>query len=262
MATAGQTRNLRHAAEAARDLVRRVGVVVRDLQGRVKTRDKGSGLGPVTEADFEAERLLIEGLDARCPGDAILREATRQPAAPDAEWLWCVDPLDGTRAYSQGLPEYAVMGGRLHRGAPAAGAIALPGEDKTFWGWAEGVALSDDERPIRLAPLHDPAEAVAVHTRSRVGPGLKRALEQLGIQQTIAAGSVGYKVAQILQANNLRSLTVVHMEVPCCSGLTRVAREAIVRSGKPMRFKDETVSLKGDVIRTEMTSVEPVAGSA
>ncbi len=59
------------------------------------------------------------------------------------------------------------------------------------------------------------------------------------------------KLTQILQANNLRSLTVVHMEVPCCSGLTHVARTAIARSGKPLSFEDVTISLRGSVLRTE-----------
>ncbi len=63
------------------------------------------------------------------------------------------------------------------------------------------------------------------------------------------------KLAQILQANNLRSLTVVHMEVPCCSGLTRVAREAIALSSRPMSFDDVTVSLRGEVLRSEMVEV-------
>jgi Pyruvate/2-oxoacid:ferredoxin oxidoreductase delta subunit len=62
------------------------------------------------------------------------------------------------------------------------------------------------------------------------------------------------KLAQILQANNLQGLTVVHMEVPCCSGLTHVARQAIARSGKPVSFQDVTVSLRGEVIRTEVVS--------
>ena len=59
------------------------------------------------------------------------------------------------------------------------------------------------------------------------------------------------KVAAILQANKLRSLTVVHMEVPCCSGLTHIAREAIARSGVKMPFEDVTVDLKGNVTKTE-----------
>ncbi len=59
------------------------------------------------------------------------------------------------------------------------------------------------------------------------------------------------KVAAILQENKLRSLTVVHMEVPCCFGLTRIACEAIARSGVKMPFEDITVDLKGKVIKTE-----------
>jgi Fe-S-cluster-containing hydrogenase component 2 len=69
------------------------------------------------------------------------------------------------------------------------------------------------------------------------------------------------KLTQILQANNLRSLTVVHMEVPCCSGLTHVAREAMVRSGKPLSFEDVTVSLRGSVIYTETIRMHKADGT-
>jgi len=59
------------------------------------------------------------------------------------------------------------------------------------------------------------------------------------------------KLATILQANELNSLTVVHMEVPCCSGLTHIARQAIARSKMEMSFKDVTVDLRGNICRTE-----------
>lgn len=65
------------------------------------------------------------------------------------------------------------------------------------------------------------------------------------------------KLAQILQSSAVRSLTVLHMEVPCCSSLTRVAREAIALSGAKMSFEDVTVSLPGDVVRSETVTVEP-----
>jgi len=60
------------------------------------------------------------------------------------------------------------------------------------------------------------------------------------------------KLAAILQANKLNSLTVVHMEVPCCFGLTRIAREALVRSGVAMSFEDVTVDLRGNVIKNQI----------
>ena len=59
------------------------------------------------------------------------------------------------------------------------------------------------------------------------------------------------KLAAILKANKLNSLTVIHMEVPCCFRLTRIAREALTRSGIKMPFEDVTISLQGNVTKTE-----------
>ena len=60
------------------------------------------------------------------------------------------------------------------------------------------------------------------------------------------------KITQILNANNLNSLTVVHMEVPCCFGLTRIVQQAIANSGKALRFEDITISLDGKIKKTEL----------
>lgn len=56
------------------------------------------------------------------------------------------------------------------------------------------------------------------------------------------------KVGQILEVNEIASLTVVRMEVPCCSGLTQIARAAIEKSGKPMEFEEITISLDGRIL--------------
>lgn len=56
------------------------------------------------------------------------------------------------------------------------------------------------------------------------------------------------KLAQILTQSDARSLTVVHMEVPCCSGLTRIAEAALARSGKHIPARDVTISIEGKVI--------------
>jgi NAD-dependent dihydropyrimidine dehydrogenase PreA subunit len=60
------------------------------------------------------------------------------------------------------------------------------------------------------------------------------------------------KLATIIHANKLKSLTVIHMEVPCCSGLTEIARRAISKNKIEMSFKDVTISLNGDISRTEI----------
>ena len=57
------------------------------------------------------------------------------------------------------------------------------------------------------------------------------------------------KVQAILQGNDLKSFSVIHMEVYCCSGLTTIARKAITRSGKAMAFEDITVGVHGDILQ-------------
>ena len=62
------------------------------------------------------------------------------------------------------------------------------------------------------------------------------------------------KFAQILKANKLNSLKIIHMEVPCCSGLVHIASEAIAASGRDMPFDDVTVDLRGSIITTEVVN--------
>ena len=55
------------------------------------------------------------------------------------------------------------------------------------------------------------------------------------------------KLTSILRESQLKSLTVVHMEVPCCSGLVHMAKQAIHLSGKDIPLKDVTVGIRGDL---------------
>jgi 3'(2'), 5'-bisphosphate nucleotidase len=188
---------MREAAEKARDLVREAGALVRAMQEGIRPRDKGAGKGPVTEADLASEHLLLEGIERAFPGDGIVSEETRFGPPPAARRVWCVDPLDGTREYSDGLAEYAVMAGLLEDGEPVVGAFALPALDVVLWGWRGGGAFADDV-PIRLAPMTDPSAATAIHSRSHRSAKLAEVLDRIRPRERISAGGVGYKVGQIL----------------------------------------------------------------
>ena len=56
------------------------------------------------------------------------------------------------------------------------------------------------------------------------------------------------KLTDILSYSSVKGLTVVHMEVPCCSGIVHMARQAIQLSGKDIPLKEVTVSIKGDLL--------------
>ncbi len=55
------------------------------------------------------------------------------------------------------------------------------------------------------------------------------------------------KLTHIIKAGNIKSLTVVHMEVPCCFGLVRIVQQAIANSGRDFEFNDITISLDGQI---------------
>jgi len=56
------------------------------------------------------------------------------------------------------------------------------------------------------------------------------------------------KMAQVFSAHAINSITIVHMEVPCCSGVETVIRKAMELAGKNITIKDYTISLKGDIV--------------
>jgi len=63
------------------------------------------------------------------------------------------------------------------------------------------------------------------------------------------------KLSEIIKVGLPNSLTVAHIEVPCCFGLTHIAKEAIIRSGMSLTFEDITIDLQGNIIKTETISV-------
>ncbi len=56
------------------------------------------------------------------------------------------------------------------------------------------------------------------------------------------------KLSEILKNNSVRSISIVHMEVPCCFGVESIVQEALNKSGKNIALKDYTVSIKGELI--------------
>lgn len=88
--------------------------------------DKGKGhFDPVTEADREAEKAIRAAIEARYPHHGIVGEEFGD-RNPDAEDVWVIDPVDGTRAFISGIPVWGTLIGRTHRGRAVDGIMAQP----------------------------------------------------------------------------------------------------------------------------------------
>lgn len=104
----------------------------------------------VTEADQAIERMLGDRLAVRYPEYGVIgEEQTRR--ATEAEFLWALDPIDGTASFVAGLPTWSISLGLLRAGLPYFGAIYLPLLEDLYWAVPDGPAFLN-ERPIQVAP--------------------------------------------------------------------------------------------------------------
>ena len=109
-------------AEEAADLA---GRVIRPLFRSALLVEAKGDASPVTEADRAAERAIRDLLAARLPKHGVIGEEYGNERA-EAEWVWVLDPIDGTRAFVTGRPLFGTLIGLLHRGVPVLGIIDQP----------------------------------------------------------------------------------------------------------------------------------------
>lgn len=88
-----------------------------DSRGKEVTSD------PVSEVDRAVEALIRERVTSEFPGHLIVGEETEEHPPPDTEFVWVIDPVDGTANFVNGFPLFAVSIGVLQHGRPVVGAI-------------------------------------------------------------------------------------------------------------------------------------------
>ena len=96
-------------------------------------KNKGGHFDPVTEADRAAEVAMRRMIEAQFPSHGVIGEEFGSKRA-DAEYVWVLDPIDGTKAFISGLPTWGVLIGLLHRGRPCYGMMVQPFTQERFVG--------------------------------------------------------------------------------------------------------------------------------
>lgn len=116
------------------------------------TKDKAS---PVTEVDIAVDELLRERLGAHDPNYGWLSEETADDAARlGAERIWIVDPIDGTRGFMAGFPDWSIVAALVERGRPIAAVLFAPVSEQLFVAEAgKGTLLNGT--PVRAADGDD-----------------------------------------------------------------------------------------------------------
>lgn len=161
--------------------------------GSVETSYK-LGDDPVTQADLAVDRAIKEVLTQ--DGTAWLSEETADdPLRLEADRVWIVDPLDGTREFVRGIPEWCVSIGLVVEGVPVAGGVLAPAADQRFLGGL-GCGVTLNGRTVEANTARDLRGILVLASRSEVARGQWDPYFSTDVSIR-TMGSVAYKLALV-----------------------------------------------------------------
>lgn len=171
--------------DLAARLAQEAGQLLLDL--RAQGEFEGRALGQ--EGDRRANALLMAALKDARPDDGILSEETRDtPARLEKSRVWIVDPVDGTREYGEGRPDWAVHVGLAVDGVAHLGAVALPG--------MAGQRVLRSDQPIACDP--NTCRPRMVVSRSRPPAEAEKAAAAVDAE-IVPMGSAGAKAMAVVR---------------------------------------------------------------
>jgi 3'(2'), 5'-bisphosphate nucleotidase len=173
--------------DLARDLATSAGALLL----RVRGRSFPDAAARKAAGDAESHRFLLDRLGQLCPGDAVLSEEGADDASRlAAERVWIVDPLDGTREFSEpDRSDWAVHVALWERGELTAGAVALPAEGLTLDTGSPPDVPGAVEGPIRLAVSRSRPPALVQDLAATLGGEL------------VPMGSAGVKAMAVVRGS-------------------------------------------------------------
>jgi histidinol-phosphatase len=201
----------------------------RALDLRVDTKPD---LTPVTEADHAVERALRERVAEARPGEGFLGEEFGFDGETAVRWI--VDPIDGTKNYSRGIPIFATLIALERHGELAVGVVSAPALGRRWWA-ARGEGAFANGQPIRVSEVGRLEDAVVSFTREALrDERLSRLVARAWHARTfsdfwahalVAEGSVDLAFEPTVNIWDLAALTVIVEE----AGGRLTDREGVAR---------------------------------
>jgi len=165
---------------------------------------------PVTLADLDVNNFIIDNLQNKYTNidwDILSEETinTKSPKKIITNWLWILDPLDGTRDFIQSTGNYAMHLALNYRNRPVIGIVLIP-EREELWisnyknTWCEN--RSGIKSKAKLSDRREIHSMKVVTSKNHNNQTLKNIIKKIGFKESINMGSVGCKIASILRGES------------------------------------------------------------
>ncbi len=228
--------------------------------------------GPVSSADLAVNQWLLSGLrsnfssiDWKLLSEETYKEVSKEGIPIDSEWLWILDPLDGTKDFLKGTGEYAVHLALVRDHSPSLGVVLLPDSEELWFGvlgigsWCEN--RSGKKKYTSFSERRHLNDLILVASRNHRDERLEKLIASLSFGEVKAFGSVGCKVASILRGETDLYLSLSGKSAP--KDWDMAAPEAVLvaaggrfthADGSPLKYNTGDVRQKGCLIASHGTN--------
>ena len=242
---------IQQALAAAKEAAHRAGEVILSYYNTsYEVQSKGVD-NPVTTADLAANRVLREILLAAFPEAGWLSEESADDAARlQHDYVWIIDPIDGTKEFIQGIDEFVVVVAFVVQQQVAVAVTYNPVRRELLHACRGQGAFCNDQ-PIHVSATSHLPGALVLASRSETGRGEWERFQDILTVRPM--GSVAYKLAQVAQGKCDMTFSLVPKnEWDICAGtllVTEAGGRATDLQGQPFRF-NQPETLRAGLIAT------------
>jgi len=211
-----------------------LGDVLLDASGDVAATSKTDGT-PVTALDHAVDERLAAVIHRALPGHGILSEE-RDTVAPDTEWTWIIDPIDGTSNFIAGLPWWCVSAALAFQGVPVLGIIDAPALGRRYVA-IQGEGAHRQGRRLHVRPTVDWRSTRHGHLPVMLTTGTARRARAAGLRlNPRVMGSTALDLAIVAEGVAVASVAVAPHVWDIAAGMVLVQEaggELVTPDGDP-----------------------------
>ena len=202
--------NLRSLSWEAADILLYYANIIKKLEQKNEILKNKNNDDPVTLADLEVNELIINRINQTYQDTnwEILSEENFKIQSNyfnNVDWLWVLDPLDGTKDFIQGTQSYALHLALNYKRKPYIGIVLIPEKDELWISYEEKIWCENRDGNIRKQNMSETnilEKMTIVTSKNHRNQKLKDLIEKINFKKTILMGSIGCKVASIIRGES------------------------------------------------------------
>ena len=166
---------------------------------------------PVTLADLKVNEIIIKSINEKYKGInwTILSEENVKIENtiynPTSDWVWVLDPLDGTKDFIQGTGNYAMHLALVYKKRPLIGVVLIPEKDELWLSVSEKVwceRRDGTKSKLNVAKNKSLNEMVLATSKNHRNESLQKLIKKINFKEEVIMGSIGCKIASILRGES------------------------------------------------------------